>query len=93
MLLFSRGQNTTHKKQEGSLYHTQACACTEQSINMITDDVNCVSVSMVIVHVVRGLFHLMRFVLEMNVSPALSTGLSWLWGCREKIGRDGNIYL
>ena len=35
----------THKKQK---IH----ACTECSINMITDDVNCVSVSMVTVHVV-----------------------------------------
>ena len=34
------------------IYHTQTCACTEQSINMITDDVNGVSVSMVTVHVV-----------------------------------------
>ena len=33
----------------------------------------------------------MRFALETNVPPALSTGLSWLWGCREKRGRDGNI--
>ena len=32
--------------------HTQMCACTDQSINMITDDVNGVSVSMVTVHVV-----------------------------------------
>ena len=73
------------------MYHTQACACTEQSINMITGDVNGVSVSMVTVHVVGGLFPLMRFALETNVPPALSTGLSWLWGCREKRGRDGNI--
>ena len=42
----------THKKQERSIYHTQTCAFTEQSINMITDDVNSVSVSMVTVHVV-----------------------------------------
>ena len=48
-------------------------------------------VSMVTVHVVWGLFPLMRFALETNVPPALSTGLSWLWGCREKRGRDGNI--
>ena len=33
----------------------------------------------------------MRFALETNVSPPLSTGLSWLWGCREKRGKDGNI--
>ena len=33
----------------------------------------------------------MRFAFETNVPPALSTGLSWLWGCREKRGRDGNI--
>jgi len=24
----------------------------------------------------------------MNVPPTLSTGLSWLWGCREKRGRE-----
>ena len=71
--------------------NTQTCVCTEQSINMINDDVNGVSVSMVTVHVVGGLFPLMRFALETNVPPALSTGLSWLWGCREKRGRDGNI--
>ena len=58
---------------------------------MITDDVNCVSVSMVTVHVVQGLFPLMRFALETNVPPPLSTGLSWLWSCREKRGRDGTI--
>ena len=40
-----------HNERERSIYHTQACACTD-SINMITDDVNCVSVSMVTVHVV-----------------------------------------
>ena len=42
----------TLKKQGRSMYHTQTCACTEQSINMITDNVNGVSVSMVTVHVV-----------------------------------------
>ena len=89
--MFNPGQNMTHKEQERYIYHTQTCACTEQSINMITDDVNGVSVSMVTVHVVWGLFPLMRFALETNVPPALSTGLSWLWGCREKRGRDGNI--
>ena len=41
----------THKKQERS-YITHKRACTEQSINMITDDVNGVSISMVTVHVV-----------------------------------------
>ena len=77
---------TKYDLQEAGRIHTQACACTECSINMITDDVNCVSVSMVTVHVVWGLFPLMRFALETNVSPPLSTGLSWLWGCREKRG-------
>ena len=81
---------TKYDSQETrSIYHTQACSCTEQSINMITDDVTCVS--MVAVIVMWGLFTLIRFDLEMNVPPALSTGLSWLWGCREKRGRDGNI--
>ena len=45
---------TQYDSQEAGMiiYHTQTCACTEQSINMITDDVNGVSVSMVTVHVV-----------------------------------------
>ena len=33
----------------------------------------------------------MRFALETNVPPALSTGLPWLWGCREKRGRNGDV--
>ena len=33
---YSRDRNSR------SIYHTQVCACTEQSINMITDDLNCV---------------------------------------------------
>ena len=69
--------------------HKQACACTQCSISMITDGVNCVSVSIFTVHVVGGLFPLMRFALETNVPSPLSTGLSWLWGCREKRGKDG----
>ena len=62
---------TKYDSQEAGkiIYHTQVCAYTEQSINMITDDVNGVSVSMVTVHVVGGLFPLMRFALETNVSP------------------------
>ena len=45
---------TQYDSQEAGkiIHHTQTCACTEQSVNMITDDVNGVSVSMVTVHVV-----------------------------------------
>ena len=43
-LMFNPGHNMKD--------HTQTYACTEQSINMINDDVNGVSVSMVTVHVV-----------------------------------------
>jgi len=41
-----------HDLHEVCRKDSQTCACTEQKINMITDDVNGVSVSMVTVHVV-----------------------------------------